>query len=226
MYVDYTMRDMFNRGLDLHSAFCAKMTGMSYEEVEAGKDGPLKTKRAQAKPANFGLGYGAGVDQFMFIAWSQYGIVLTREEAIKIRSMWLDMYQGVAAYHNQTKAMIKNGTGLIKVRTQMGRTRKMQREWTNKDGERKTAYAATLNHPIQGTGADGVKIAMVRLTPVLPDDAYLILQVHDELVVDCLERDAERVKHLMEKHMIEAMQPFLPDVPCLVDAKISKKWSK
>jgi DNA polymerase I-like protein with 3'-5' exonuclease and polymerase domains len=228
MYGDEAMRQAFRDGRDLHSLFASKMLGISYEEMEAGKDGVYKVHRSQAKPANFGLGYGAGVDQFMFIAWSQYGIILSREEATKIRSMWLETWQGVGAYHNRTKQMIKNGTGLVRVRTQDGRTRRMQREWINSDGERKTAYAATLNHPIQGTGADGVKKAMISIAwaPELPPDARVVLQVHDELVVLCRKADAEHVKECMERRMIAAMQPYLPTIPCLVDAKISPRWSK
>lgn len=228
MYNDATMRHMFNEGKDIHSFFAAEMLGISYDELEAGKNGPFKEKRTHAKPANFGLGYGAGATQFMHIAWVQYGIVLTKEDATRLRSMWLALFPGVAAHHKAMGAMLKAGTGDIRIRTQMGRTRRMQREWKNADGERKSAYAAAINHPVQGTGADGVKIAMVSLRPQLLNfhDAYLILNVHDELVVECDVAEAEQVKSLMVRTMIDSMQQFLPDVPCLVDAHIARDWKK
>ena len=225
MYNDPEMIAAFCEGKDLHSLMAAAMLGLPYEEVANNKD-KYAGARAAAKPANFGLGYGAGVNQLVHIAWTQYNIHWSYEEAANIRNTWLNLWKGIAAYHNNQKLAIKNGVGSIRVASQMGRVRRMPREWTNKAGERKTAYAGSLNHPIQSTGAEIVKLAMCRLMVELPEDCHIMLQVHDELVVTVPEAIAEQCMHQIKRTMEEVEQPFLPRVPALAEAQISPFWKK
>jgi len=231
MYFDEVMIEAFRTGKDLHSLFASKMLGVSYEEVEAGKDGVYKDKRSQAKPGNFGLGYGAGVNQFIFICWTQYGIALTYDEAVSIRSMWLDLFYGVAAKHDQMKRDVKNGSGPMRFYTQDGRVRRLPRTWVNSKGEHKTAYTAGLNHPIQGTSADMIKKVMIELNELYCYElqyleADLILQVHDELVTEANEHYIDECAALVKSTMERIGQTYLKLLPIGVDVKTAHAWTK
>jgi len=81
------------------------------------------------------------------------------------------------------------------------------------------------NLPIQGTGADMLKSAIKKLWPRLPRDAYLILPLHDELLIECREEDEEKVKRILKTSMIEAGKEFLSFVPVKVSIKSGKRWS-
>lgn len=229
MFNDPNMKRAFNDGMDVHSMMAAQILGISYEEflarLEAG-DEDAKDARTAAKPANFGLGYGAGVNQLIVIAWTQYGLAWTYEYAAKIHAAYHGLWTGVSAYHKKIGWEIKNGFGSYTVETQSGRRRRMPREWIAKSGKdkgkRKTCYAAAMNMPIQGTSADMIKEVM----GVVCRELDLILQVHDELVFEVPEADAEWAAEYVKYTMEAIGQTYLKEVPCIADVKVGDRWSK
>jgi DNA polymerase I-like protein with 3'-5' exonuclease and polymerase domains len=226
MYGCEAMIRAFVEGKDLHAMMGAQILGEPYEHFVSRVllgDERYKDARGSGKPANFGLGYGAGVQQLITIAWTQYDIAWTYDEANRIRNAYLELWSGVAAYHKRVGREIENGQGPYCVETQDGRVRKMPRHWQDpKTFKRKSCYSAALNHPIQGTSADMIKKAMVQLCRQF----QLILQVHDELVFEVDEADAEWALYVIKETMKEIGQTYLKRLPVDADAKISKTWSK
>jgi DNA polymerase-1 len=226
MYGDEAMITAFTEGKDLHAMMGAEIIGVPYEhfmaELKAGNE-EYKDLRGNGKPANFGLGYGAGVPKLISIAWTQYDIAWDFGEASRIRNAYLNLWHGVQSYHKRIGREIENGQGPYSVVTQDGRVRRMPRHWYDeKTKKRKSCYSAALNHPIQGTSADMMKKVMVKVCR----EAQLVLQVHDELVLMCKVEDAEWVKYYLENVMREVGQTYFKQVPVEVDAKVSKTWKK
>lgn len=233
-YRDMMMQQAFLQGKDIHAMMGAQIIGISYEEMlarVAAGDKDAKKARSNAKPANFGLGYGAGVNQLIVIAWNQYDIAWNTSEAGRIRSAYLGLWSGVAAYHKSVADEIKYGSGDFYRETHDGRVRRMPRNWVDKKTEKtKSCYSAAMNHPIQGTSGDITKEAMVMLDKIylheFGGNARLFLQVHDELVTYCRKDIAEQVLARKKQIMEWVGQKRLAIVPCVVDAKISDKWEK
>ncbi len=246
MFNDVDMIQTFIDDRDVHTMMAAKMVSaregrlVTYEEVEAGKETIYKDDRTNAKPANFGLGYGAGLAKFIDIGWKGYELPWTHEEAKTIRTTWQKTWPGVVAFHKTTGEKIKNGSGPYTVWTQRGRRRRMPREWMmdvpisaakKKEllaaGEpvpqmKKTCYSAAMNHPIQGSSADMVKEVMVSLMRKV----QIVLQIHDELVLTCRKEDAPEVLALLKGTMETFGQMYLTKLPIKVDAKIATSWAK
>lgn len=230
---DIAMQQAFLQDKDIHAMMGGQIMGIPYETmVELVKAGDKMAKKARtnAKPANFGLGYGAGVTQLITIAWNQYDIAWSTEEAGRIRSAYHSLWAGVSAYHKRTADEIKYGTGDFYRETHDGRVRRMPRTWEDKDGKRKTCYSAAMNHPIQGTSGDITKEAMVMLNRGYMQQfggmARLFLQVHDELVTYCHKSIANEVLAFKKATMEAVGQKRLAIVPCVVDAKIADRWEK
>ncbi len=225
MYGDRNMIDAFKNNMDVHALTASRIYGITYEEIQAGVkagDDRLAAYRQNAKPANFGLGYGAGWLKLQFIAWSQYDLDWDAPTAKRVREGYFASYPGVRAKHQATGLDIKNGVGPYCVESQDGRVRRMPREWHTKEGERRSCYSAALNHPIQCTSADMLKRAMVAACR----DMQLILQVHDELVACVPVDEAEAAKALLTEVMCAVGQTYLKEIPIGVDAKISERWEK
>jgi DNA polymerase I-like protein with 3'-5' exonuclease and polymerase domains len=89
--------------------------------------------------------------------------------------------------------------------------------------ERAAAERAAVNMPMQGTQADLIKLAMVRIAPLLPEGADMLLQIHDELIVECNQADASKVAQLMQKEM-EGIAKL--KVPIVVDTSIGQNWGE
>jgi DNA polymerase I-like protein with 3'-5' exonuclease and polymerase domains len=229
---DLKMIEAFLQGKDLHTMMGAAILGIPYEmmlELVAQGDKKAKGARSNAKPANFGLGYGAGVGQLINIAWVQYEIAWDYAEANRIRSLYLELWSGVAQYHKRRADAIQYGSGDWKEYTYDGRCRRIPRHWTDKDGKRKSCYSASLNHRIQGTSGDITKTSLIRLNDEFMRHKYdggVILQVHDEIVAEVREDQAEYLCDLQKRIMEEEGAKRLRQVPCLVDAKVSDRWNK
>lgn len=225
MFRDFSMRQAFNEDKDLHSLMGAQVMGVTYDffvDRVAMGDKVYKMARTNAKVCNFGLGYGAGAPKLQIMAWVQYDLDWDMAETRRNKAMFDNMWPGVKAYHNHVSNDIKMGTGIYSVKTQDGRVREMEREWYNKQGQKRTCFSAALNHPIQGTSADMIKKVMVKLCRQM----QFILQVHDELVAMVRIEDADRMLHLLKTTMEEIGQTYLKTIPIGVDAKISSVWSK
>jgi DNA polymerase-1 len=171
-----------------------------------------KQHRQLAKALNFGLLYGMGARGFRQYAKSQYGLDLTEAEAIRYRAAFFKSYPGLGIWHSRIRSR-RNG----ETRTLTGRRRLL---------DEKTPDTQRLNTPVQGTGADGLKLALALLWSrgeQVPG-AFPVLVVHDEIVIECDVQQADMVNAWLRQAMLDAMAPLLDPAPIGVEAKVSQTW--
>ena len=171
--------------------------------------------RSRAKAVNFGIVYGIGA----FSLSKDIGV--SRREAEDYIHDYLRNYKGVADYMGRVvEEAKKNGY----VETLFGRRRYLPELASSNFNMRAFGERVARNMPIQGTAADIIKIAMVHVRNRLKAeklDAKLILQVHDELIVECPEAESDTVKKILEEEMANAVQL---SVPMLAEAGSGKSW--
>lgn len=169
--------------------------------------------RRRSKTINFGVIYGMGDSALA----KQLGI--TREEAARFITAYFERYEGVRRFMEKTVEAARRGEA---VRTLLGRRRFLPNLHSANRGLRFEAERVAKNTPIQGTAADILKLAMVRLDEAAPvPRARMILTVHDELVFEVPENDVDRAK----ERIAHAMSTVLPlDVPLVVDVGHGKDW--
>ncbi len=200
----------FAAGEDIHRATASRVLNKPLDEVNG-------DERAMAKMVNFGVAYGMGD----FGLATRAGI--SREAAKSFIAGYFDRYPGIKRYIDAIKEEARaNGA----VTTQLGRRRAIPELRAANPALRAAGERAAINHPIQGTAADIIKIAMIRLAPQLVAaglTARLILQVHDELLLEAPEGEVERLVPLL----IETMEGALAlDVPLTVEAKVGLRWDE
>lgn len=205
---DENMINAFSGGTDIHTATAAQVFGLPEEMI-------TPELRSRAKAVNFGIVYGIGA----FSLSKDIGV--TRAEADRYIKNYLASYPSVAAYMENTIEQAKK-TGYVT--TYYGRRRYLP-ELSNSNGNlRAFGERVARNAPIQGTAADIIKIAMIRVYERLKaeqPDARLILQVHDELIVECNEENAEKVCDLLEYEMENAAKLA---VKLTAEAHHGKNW--
>lgn len=205
---DKSMQDAFTQGLDIHTATAAKVYRISLDEVTS-------NMRRNAKMVNFGIIYGISA----FGLSERLGI--SRKEAAEIIESYFREYPGIKDYmQNQIAAAQKNGY----VETMLGR-RRLLRDINNSNSVvRGFAERNAINAPIQGSSADMIKIAMIRIHDEMKKakmESKMILQVHDELVFDAKIDELEALKKIIETNMIQAL-PL--SIPVVVDMNTGNNW--
>ncbi len=207
---DPEMMAAFRRDEDVHATTAATVFGVSLEKV-------TYEQRSLAKAINFGLMYGM----------SQYGLASRTSLSIEEASQFIDTYfQRFAAVKRYLEETIRFAQENGYVETIMGRRRlfpELQNPSTSQ-AVRRAAERAAINMPIQGSAADILKLAMIRLYDALHDsglDAHMILQVHDELVLEVAEADLEPTTDLVVEIMSSAYEL---DVPLKVDVAVGENW--
>ncbi|MBR3300339.1 MAG: DNA polymerase I, partial [Clostridia bacterium] len=205
---DETMIEAFNSGTDIHTVTASEVFGIPIDMV-------LPVMRSRAKAVNFGIVYGIGA----FSLGKDIGV--SRAEADRYIKNYLATYSGVANYMDN---VIKNAKKDGYVTTFFGRRRYLPELSSSNHMIRSFGERVARNAPIQGTAADIIKIAMInvytRLKKDYPD-SKLILQIHDELIVECPDKDKEGVCRLLEEEMKNAANMR---VTLSVDAHSGKNW--
>ena len=205
---DKNMIEAFRSGTDIHTVTASQVFGLPVDMV-------TPELRSRAKAVNFGIVYGIGA----FSLSKDIGV--TRAEADSYIKNYLATYPSVAQYMEKTiEDAKKNGF----VTTLYGRRRRLPELSSSNGNLRAFGERAARNAPIQGTAADIIKLAMIRVFEKLKTDvptAKLILQVHDELIVECDERDSEKVCRLLETEMENAADLA---VRLTADAHSGKTW--
>jgi DNA polymerase-1 len=209
---DPGLLDAFARDEDIHAATAARLFKVPLEQVTS-------RMRQLGKTINFGIAYGI----------TDYGVAartdLTQAEARELIDNYFAQYAGVKAYIEQTKRAARE-RGFVQ--TLLGRRRyfpELQRE-TRNIGARNQAEREAINHPIQGSAADIIKIAMVRLHHALPArdlKSRMTLQVHDELVLECPENEIRVVAALVRETMEQA---YPLDSKLKVDVAVGQNWDE
>ena len=205
---DKNMIDAFKSGTDIHTATASQVFSMPVDMV-------TPVMRSRAKAVNFGIVYGIGA----FSLSKDIGV--TRAEADSYIKSYLATYPAVAEYMESTIANAKLD-GFVS--TYFGRRRYLP-ELHNSNGMlRAFGERVARNAPIQGTAADIIKLAMIKVFERLKSEkptAKLILQVHDELIVECDESDATEVCKILSDEMQNAVKL---SVELTADAKYGKTW--
>ena len=207
---DETMRKAFLDGEDIHRVTASQVFGVPPEEV-------TPTQRSRAKAVNFGIVYGISA----FSLAQDIGV--WPSEAKAYIDAYLAKYHGVRDYMERTIAEAKR-KGYAE--TLYGRRRPLPELRASNFNTRAFGERVARNMPIQGTAADIIKLAMVGVHRRLGQEglrARLILQVHDELIAECPEAEAERVKEILKYEMENAAQL---SVPLTADAKSGRSWAQ
>ena len=207
---DETMIAAFRSGEDIHAVTASQVFGVPLEEVT-----PLQ--RSHAKAVNFGIVYGISA----FSLAQDIGVF--QSEAKAYMDSYFAKYHGVREYMDRIVAQAKTDGY---VTTLFGRRRDLPELKSSNFNLRSFGERVALNMPIQGTAADIIKAAMVRVDARMRAEgleAKLLLQVHDELIVECPAAEAETVRTIL----IEEMEHVVDyRVPLLVDAKIGASWAE
>ena len=202
------MIQAFQQGADIHTATAAQVFGMPLEMV-------TPAMRSQAKAVNFGIVYGIGA----YSLSQDIGVTVAEADAY-IKS-YLNHYSGVRKYMEETIQFAREN-GYVK--TLFGRRRYLPELAASNKVTQAFGERVARNTPIQGTAADFIKIAMIRVWERLEREGMrsrLILQVHDELLVEAPEEEAQRAAQLLKEEMEHAIQL---KVPLEADTNIGENW--
>ncbi len=205
---DPNMCEAFRSGKDIHTATAAKVYGITEEEV-------TKEMRYKSKSVNFGIIYGQGA----------FGLAdnlnISRTEAKQLIDNYFAQYPSIKKYmDDQVNFARENGY----VQTLLGRKRYLRDILSSNAVVRGYAERNAINAPIQGSAADMIKVAMIKIHEQLKKSTLkskMILQVHDELIFDVYQPELEEMKQLVEHHMKTAMELT---VPLEVGMGTGKNW--
>ena len=198
----------FNEGVDIHTKTAAEVFGVSMEEV-------TKEQRRLAKVVNFGIIYG------MSAKGLSDATGMTVAEAGEFERRYFELRKPIA---DKLKAYLEQAREKGYVETYFGRRRPTPDVRSSNFLVRMGAERAAQNMPIQGTEADLMKLAMIRLDEELPEGAEMVMQVHDSIMVECEPSLVDVVKKTM-KEVMEGVCPEL-SVKLLVDVKEGKNWGE
>lgn len=208
---DEHLIEAFNSGIDVHTLTASKVFEVPIEEV-------TKEMRYKAKAVNFGIVYGQ----------SKYGLAkalkITPAEAENFINKYFETYPKINEYMSKMVELVeKQGY----VETIFGRRRYLDNEINSPNAMiREFAKRAAINHPMQGSVSDLIKLAMIDFSKRLKDNnlkSKLIIQVHDELVIETAKDELEQVKSLVLESM-ELEQPLR--VPLLIDVNVGESWKE
>lgn len=208
---DEHLIEAFNSGIDVHTLTASKVFEVPIEEV-------TKEMRYKAKAVNFGIVYGQ----------SKYGLAkalkIAPAEAENFINKYFETYPKINEYMSKMVELVeKQGY----VETIFGRRRYLDNEINSPNAMiREFAKRAAINHPMQGSASDLIKLAMIDFSKRLKDNnlkSKLIIQVHDELVIETAKDELEQVKSLVLESM-ELEQPLR--VPLLIDVNVGESWKE
>ena len=206
---DEALIKAFNDGKDIHRFTAAEVLGKSQDEVTS-------EERSHAKAINFGIIYGI----------SDFGLSrdlgITRQEAKNYIELYFSRYPKVKEYMDN---MVKEAHETGKVRTMFGRMRELPDINSRNFNRRSFAERTAMNTPIQGTAADIIKLAMNKVESILEEKAFksrLLLQVHDELVLEVVNEELDAIQTLLKETMESIVELH---VPLIVDVHNAENWA-
>lgn len=207
---DPAYREAFLKGEDIHKFTAAAVNGVELQQV-------TEEMREQAKAVNFGIIYGI----------SGFGLAksigVSRKEAEAFIEAYFQQYPGVQKY---VAELVEQARASGEARTLMGRIRKLPDLYSRNFTLRSFAERMARNTPIQGTAADIIKLAMVKIGRILaerPGLGELLLQVHDELIFEVKEENWRELAQIVKTEMESAVNL---SVPLVVDLKLGKNWGE
>jgi len=205
---DPLLLDAYRTGKDIHTLTAAEVFEVDAETMD-------KETRARAKAVNFGIVYG--ISPFGLAA--QLGI--EQKVAKEYIARYFERYQGVAAFIEKTLETVRRDGA---VRTAFGRVRPIPDIQSRNPNQRGFAERTAVNTPLQGTAADLIKIAMLRIDAAMRErglKSVMTLQVHDELLFDVVPEEAEEMQELVKREM-ESAAEF--SVPIVAEVGLGSNW--
>jgi DNA polymerase-1 len=206
---DQEMLSAYTEGRDLHTLTAQSLTGRK----DISKD-----DRKLAKAVNFGLLYGMGTKGLQSYAFKSYGVEMSLEVATLYRRRFFETYPSLKEWHDNERRAWQRGE--TETRTLTGRRRTDVQRLTDR-----------LNAPVQGTAADGLKVALALLWERRSECPWAVpvLVCHDEIVVECEAEQAAETKAWLEAAMTEGMDAVMNGtggarVPVEVEARIARSW--
>ena len=210
MSKDPTMIEAFAKGQDIHRRTAAEVYGVSLDDV-------TPQMRSAAKAVNFGIVYGI----------SDYGLArnigVSRAEAAEFIARYFGRYPKVKAYMD---AQVAEGKQNGYVTTLFARRRYLPELGSTNYNTRSFGERAAMNSPIQGSAADIIKIAMLKVDDAIKAGSHrarLILQVHDELIAECPDEECEVIRALLKSAMESAVEL---SVPLIADVSVGRNWNE
>jgi DNA polymerase-1 len=206
---DKSLIDAFKNNQDIHSATAAKLFDCQLSEVDS-------EKRRVAKAVNFGIMYGLGA-----FGLAQ-GLKITRNRGQQIINNYFEKYPGIKKYIDDTITSTRE-QGYAE--TLMKRRRFFPEINNRNQNIRTSAERAAINMPIQGTASDMIKLAMIKIYEsfrVQGVKSKMILQVHDEIVVDLIPQEEELVRKILMEDMSSALP--LGEIPVVIEIGFGKNW--
>ena len=210
MSQDENFIEAFREGQDIHARTAAEVFHVPIEDVTS-------EERRRAKAVNFGIVYGI----------SDYGLSrdlhISRKEAAGYIDEYFTRYPGVKAFMDK---VVKEAHQTGAVTTMYGRRRELPAIHSKNFNQRSLAERMAMNTPIQGTAADIIKIAMIRASRMLKDanvKSRILLQVHDELVLEVVKEEIPKVTEILKEAMEHAAEL---SVPLVVDVNVGKNWAE
>lgn len=198
----------YQQGQDIHTTTAAQVFGVSPEEVTA-------NMRRDAKAVNFGIIYGI----------SAFGLAtdlhITAKRAKEYIDKYFDAYSDVKSYMNKN---VKTASDEGAVETLLGRRRVINEIHSSNYNVRSFGERAAMNMPLQGSSADIIKIAMINVQKRLQTEGFkakLVLQIHDELIIDCPQDEVGEVSQILKEEMENAVTL---NVPLVADVSIGENW--
>ncbi len=201
------MKQAFKENIDLHTLTASLIYKVGIEEV-------TKDQRQDGKTLNFALLYGMGFRKYKTYA-AQSGKIISLSEAKVAHMAFHSAYPRLRSWHRERGALVEDGWAYV--RTALGRRRLLSYN--------DASMMVSANTLIQGSGADILKIAIAELGEHLSDDVHLVAAVHDELVLEVKEEEAEKYKQILEDTMIKAAEHVLKSVPASADASVGDSWA-
>jgi len=208
---DEVMLEAYSAGIDLHKKTASVVMGVPIDKIG-------KHQRQLAKAVNFGLLYGQGAWGLAQYARSSYGVYMKMKTAQEAREAFFATYKGLAHWQEETK---KQAESERKIKTPGGRVRYFPED-------KKIHFTEALNFPIQGGAAEVMLSALVRLARSLDGlDALLVNVIHDEIILEVAEEDADKAKAVLEESMKGGMLDIFPTACTqnLVEAKTGSNWA-
>ncbi len=208
---DDTLMGVYVRGEDAHALTASLVANVPLSEVTKGQ-------RQMAKAVNFGLVYGMSAKKLVIYAKGTYRVKMDLAQAELFRKRYFEAYSGVYSWHQRIFSDENRRSGMI--RTPLGRLRFLPQE----------SYNEYSNSPVQGGGADGLKLALRACYERLRkygDDAAMIAMVHDEIVAECKD-DPELIKAVdndIEEGMREGMENVIRKVPVITEGGAANTWA-
>lgn len=204
---DKTMIDAFNEDADIHTLTAADVLGIKPEEV-------TKQQRYEAKAVNFGILYGQGPHGLA------EGTGMTFKEAKEFIDKYFQVRPKLKEYINKTREQADQ-KGFVE--TLLGRRRPTPDVKSSNFVVREGAFRAAVNMPLQGTAADLTKLAMVKIDEKIGDGCNMLLQIHDSILLECDEKDADKYAKILKETMENIYK--LP-VKLKVDVVTGKNWGE